>query len=209
MSSMLLMAWQTGCKGFTVYREGSRRDVVLEKISTEKPLNPVSAKLASPDPDTGRFLPKTPRLMPAAPLHVARSGCSKLMMCMGEAFGSPHTIICTNEGGCTAMTHALVKMIALSMRWGIPTWDISKTLMSVSCDKAKHSPRSDGISCAAIIGKYIRDNTADYDVPVKKSSVVTPAKETTSAHCPECGEEIAFLEGCPRCIACGWSHCNG
>ena len=27
--------------------------------------------------------------------------------------------------------------------------------------------------------------------------------------CPDCGGQVAYTEGCVKCLGCGWSECGG
>lgn len=216
VSDILFYAFENGCKGLTIYREGSRNDVVLETNASKKSdelvklveiNNPVKYKLVTAN---GRILPKTPRCMPAT-LIKKNSGCGKMMIAIGEAFDSPHSVTIVNKGGCDAMTQALAELTALGLRWGIPGTDIVKTLKGIKCSAALRNPISDGKSCPDILGKVI-DELYEFDLlPNKTESISTSQKSVTKQSnitCPECGELLSFIEGCRSCSHCGFSKCN-
>jgi ribonucleoside-diphosphate reductase alpha chain len=181
----------------TVYRSGSRDIEVLELKKESTPTLP-----------DGRILPKRPADLPATNSK-RRSGCGKLIISVAECDGKPYECIINNKGGCTAMNDALGQMISLAMRWNVPTWDIIKTLRNVTCPVAykKFSEgKSDGKSCADVVGRVIESLIPDKDLEPSP----TPCKEevkTESNICPECGEKMSMVEGCVTC-ACGYSRCG-
>ena len=212
-------AWKSGCKGITIYREGSRNDVVLETNKSETTTldveisNPVQYKLLTAE--SGRILPKTPRECPATQFK-RNSGCGHIIISIGEVDGKPHTVTVENagSGGCTALQKIVARLIALALRWGIPTWDIFSAL-NVRCDVAVKNKKSDGISCGAIIGHILKDfypyenapSKDDTKEPTLQSDEIknTP---TSSTICPDCGEMLVFAEGCVICKHCGFSKCS-
>jgi len=247
IADIIKKAWEMKCKGLTIYRDGSRDDVVIETSSKKtgvtvqdleksfadlenaiEEINPVKRKWKGTF--GGRILPKTPEYMPGG-VFPRRSGCGKLIISIGEAFGGPHTITVTNEGGgCHAMTNAVAKLIALCLRWGVPQWDITKVLRSVECRTAINNPLSKGKSCADVIGRVLMENYPSDDAPSKKvevakldstefftSSKAIPLESNipggfvtarAKTPCPKCGEELVFESGCRTCQSCGWTKCS-
>jgi len=199
--SAILYAYEKKCKGVTIYVTGSRNDIVMElkKESTSTPVTTLTDE---------RILPKRPADLPATNSK-RRSGCGKLIISVAEKDGKPYECIINNKGGCTAMNDALGQMISLAMRWNVPTWDIIKTLRNVTCPVAykKFSEgKSDGKSCADVVGRVIESLIPDKDlepspIPCKKEV------KTKSNICPECGEKMSMVEGCVTC-ACGYSRCG-
>ena len=207
-------AWEQKLKGLTIYRQNSRDIVVYDinkksddKIKLIEITNPVKYKLVTAN---GRVLPKTPREMPAT-LVKKNSGCGKMMIAIGEAFGGPHSVTIVNKGGCDAMTQALAELTALALRWGIPGTDIVKTLKGIKCSAALKNPNSDGKSCPDILGKVIDELYEFDDMPDKKDKAVDSKPKATKQMkiaCPECGESLIFESGCVSCSACGYSRCG-
>ena len=214
--NIYMEAWKSGCKGLTVYREGSRQDVVLEPSTSTKQeevsieiSNPVKYKLLTHP--RGRILPKTPREIPATTFK-RNSGCGKMMITIGEMDSQPHSVNIVNKGGCDALTQALAELTALALRWGIPQWDITKVLMGIRCSAAMKNPKSNGKSCADILGKILYEYFPHSDAPAKediepKQTTISDFKLNTIS-CPECGESLIFESGCVICKSCGFSKCS-
>jgi len=210
--NLIVSAWKLGCKGLTVYREGSRNDVVLETNSKaapvdDHPVNPVKKALVN---GSGRILPKTPRSMMSI-TEKRRSNCGKLYITIGEVEGRPHTVLIKNKGGgCSAMLQTVAELTAAMLRWGVPLWETLRILNGVTCDACKGKKDVDGKSCADIIGKVIRENFPDEEIPSKLdiSEEVKVVVQQNSVPCPKCGKALVFAEGCRTCPECGWSKCS-
>lgn len=210
--NMFIYAWKSGCKGVTIYREGSRDGVYTlkekdEVISTITELvNPVTYKLVNAN---GRILPKTPRETPAT-MYKKNTGCGKMMIAVGEVDGKPHSITIVNKGGCDAMTQGLAELTSLCERYGVPQWNINKVLMGVKCSAAMRNIKSDGRSCPEILGKILHDHYPHEDEPPKTDD--PPIKkeiiEQKANACPQCGESLIHASGCVSCSSCSYSRCS-
>lgn len=220
---LVLTARDQGCKGLTVYREGSRDDVVLETIKKEEVMNKAAEEVVDEvinimrnpvlellNANTGgRILPKTPRDMFGV-VAKRNSGCGKLYISIGEADGAPHTVLIKNKGGCTAMTQTVAELTAAMLRWGVPRWELLRILNGIKCEACIKNPNSDGKSCSDIIGKVLGLNFPDEDIPDKRAGEDDKPlpKKMASIPCPECGEALVMESGCRSCPSCGWSKCS-
>lgn len=112
-----LMAWETGCSGITVYRDGSKTTQVLNVSSTLKPVSSDEAKVAEssvPSPVAGRPM-------------VLRGRTYKVMTPVGEAYitlnrdenNQPFEVFITvGRGGMHTMAdaEAMGRLMSLSLR---------------------------------------------------------------------------------------------
>lgn len=216
IANIIEIAWECGCKGLTVYREGSRNDVVLETNASKKQdelvkvveiTNPVKYKLVT---GNGRILPKTPKDSPAG-MYKRTSGCGHMMIAIGEMDSKPHSVTIVNKGGCDALTQALAELTALALRWQVPLWDVRKVLTGVKCSAALKNPKSDGKSCPDILGQILRDYYPHDDAPPKndevEKKVVVPTIQAKIV-CPDCGGPLNFAEGCVSCPSCSYTKCS-
>lgn len=214
ISDYIKFAWKSGCKGLTIYREGSRKDVVLEGNTLKEDKkdhivdanNPIKQKIINAN---GRILPKTPRRM-AGTLAKIESGCGTLLMAIGESDNKPHTVIVENlGGGCESLQRTVVKLVALALRWGIPSWDILHVLNGEKCPVAIRNPKSEVKSCAAALGMFLSEVVPDDEIPNKYEEQILDKSEITTHPCPDCGKELIFVEGCRSCQSCGYTKCSG
>lgn len=196
IAEAVLMAWKGGLKGMTVYRTGSRSEVVLslkekEKKVEERPVRPIRPK---------ELVGKT---------YLCQSGCCSLYITINLLEGLPWEVFIRTVGtsGCEANSNALGRSISAGLQNGVPFQKYVRQLGKVSCISALKNSRSEGISCADIVGKCI-------DLAAKGISVTTledwSIREDKKPKCPDCGEPLDFGEGCNQgiCKNCGWSGCS-
>lgn len=187
IENAILLAWKSGCKGITIYRQGSREEEVL-----------ALKKEAEKKPDY-----KRPTELFGV-TYKKRSGCGKLFVTVNERRGKPYEVFINSEGGCTAFSSALGRVISLALRNGTPVRDLIKQLSRVKCSNAMRNKQSDGNSCADIVSKCITESIPDFDDEKFKT------EQKWISNCPECGAVLEFGEGCNRgtCKVCGWSGCS-
>jgi ribonucleoside-diphosphate reductase alpha chain len=198
-----LMAYDAGCKGLTIYRDGSRAAQVLTKGSadTERPRGV-----------------RTPRARPTLTKGVTEKvtvGCGQsIYVTINEDQNGLFEVFATmgKSGGCMAsQSEAIGRLISLALRSGIETDSIVKQLEGIRCPAPAWQEGNIILSCADAIGKamhrYASDNdktkvvASRDDIPVRNLLGMCP-------ECPDCGTMVEFVEGCLRCPSCGYSQCG-
>jgi len=207
----LLMAWSLKLKGITIYRTGSREDVVL------------SLKEATPDPElssvavAGRNVPeKIPTLSINRPrelqgrTYLCQSGCCRLYVTVNLLDDKPMEVFIrtVGSGGCEANSSALGRAISTGLQNGVPYNKFVKQFAKVNCIVSLKNPASEGHSCADVVGRCI-------ELSAKNQSITTlrdwDIREVEKKHlCPDCSEPLDFGEGCNKgiCKHCGWTGCS-
>jgi ribonucleoside-diphosphate reductase alpha chain len=198
-----LMAYDAGCKGLTIYRDGSRAAQVLTKGSTETE-RPKGVK--------------TPRARPTLTQGVTEKvtvGCGQtIYVTINEDQNGVFEVFATmgKSGGCMAsQSEAIGRLISLALRSGIETDSIVKQLEGIRCPAPAWQEGNIILSCADAIGKamhrYVNDNDTTKvvasrdDIPARNLLGMCP-------ECPDCGTMVEFVEGCLRCPSCGYSQCG-
>jgi ribonucleoside-diphosphate reductase alpha chain len=197
------MAYDAGCKGLTIYRDGSRAAQVLTKGSTETE-RPKGVK--------------TPRARPTLTQGVTEKvtvGCGQtIYVTINEDQNGVFEVFATmgKSGGCMAsQSEAIGRLISLALRSGIETDSIVKQLEGIRCPAPAWQEGNIILSCADAIGKamhrYVNDNDTTKvvasrdDIPARNLLGMCP-------ECPDCGTMVEFVEGCLRCPSCGYSQCG-
>jgi ribonucleoside-diphosphate reductase alpha chain len=218
------LAYRTGCKGVTVYRDGSRDNQVLEinkdgkkELVAEMPAVPRGHLEPRPRPDEVRGIT---RKMP--------TGCGSLYVTINEDDEGMFEVF-TNmgkSGGCAAsQAEAVSRLISLALRAGIKTEEIVRQLKGISCPMIAWWEGQKIHSCADALAKSIENYPAYTKNGSKKVEAIEPAGNLTAvfegkarapkikperlsmAMCPECGGTIEFKEGCLTCQLCGFTKC--
>ena len=195
-----MRAWQKGCKGVTIYRDGSRSEQVLKHDV---------AKVEEIIPD-GNAVGVRRRLSAERDgvIHKFRVGDQEGYISVGLfEDGTPGEVfINASRMGSTVM--ALLDTIAILTSYSL-----------------QH-----GVSIEALAGKMKGSRfepngpTDNPDIPVATSVVdyifrwlemkfsgegsQSVAMFRTGEGCPECGSVLFFEEGCLKCQACGYAKCG-
>jgi len=212
----LMMAWKLRLKGITIYRTGSREDVVLalkeiEKAPAAAPLpaaTAVSAMRAVPEKIPSLSIDRPKEL--AGRTYLCQSGCCRLYVTVNLLDSKPMEVFIrtVGSGGCDANSSALGRAISTGLQNGVPYGKFVKQFAKVNCISAIKNPSSEGHSCADVVGRCI-------ELSAKNQSIATlndwSIKKTGEQRlCPECHEPLDFGEGCNQgiCKHCGWSGCS-
>ncbi len=146
------MAFRTGCKGVTIYRDGSRDEQVLNVGQTKKK--------REPDPAIGGIAttrPSRPQLLTGETQRMD-TGCGKLFVIMNDdEYGAREVFANMGKaGGCASSnTEALGRLISLALKKGASPQEVVEQLKGIRC----HVPYGMGpnatLSCADAIGKAL------------------------------------------------------
>ena len=212
-----MLAYELGCKGVTVYRDGSRDAQVLT-TGTATPAKveaaaPVIAKAAT-------IMPRPRPTVTEGSTEKIKTGCGKLYVTVNEDEQGLCEVFTTigKSGGCTAsQSEATARMISLVLRSGVDPKSIVDELKGIRCPMPSWDRGSVTLSCADAVGKAIERYLASNGHGNGRESLATSAVERASDNdiasvgynpeCPDCGTILELSEGCVVCRACGYSRC--
>jgi len=192
------LAYQTGCKGVTIYRDGSRDEQVLSTGKKEEKAP------AAPGEDKHAVKRERPKALHGWTYQM-QTGCGPLYVTVNEDKSGLFELFTTmgKAGGCAAsQCEAIGRMVSLCWRSGVQARQVMKQLLGISC----HAPSGFGdnkvLSCADAVAKAIQAHmqAKGYDTGLEKSAPERGA-------CPECGGAVEHEGGCAVCRACGYSEC--
>jgi ribonucleoside-diphosphate reductase alpha chain len=223
------LAFESGCKGVTVYRDGSRDEQVL---------NIMSKKEGEKEAEKKQVLMKKER--PNVTLGATRrtkTGCGNLYVTINQdERGEPFEVFnqMGKAGGCAdSQAEAIGRLTSLALRSGIHPKEVIKELKGISCHRPFGFGPNRVLSCADAIGKAIELHIQEMGMrlppPPQQSALSnytqsgegqdvseryefdisdnTDNLKLTGA-CPMCGGPLIRTEGCIKCAAnCGYSEC--
>lgn len=219
---VFITAYKTGCKGVTIYRDGSRDSQVLNigkvkgKGESEQPENKGKFKISPrPRPDiTNGFTEKV------------RIGCGNLYITVNyDDEGICEVFTNTGRaGGCPSQSEATARLVSIALRSGIDAESIIEQLKGIRCPSTIRQRDMKVLSCPDAIGRLIEKvlfhhngngNGKKEEVkpvlsgPLKFQNEKTDKQNQKEDHlCPECGEPVEHEGGCVMCRSCGYSKCG-
>ena len=186
------MAYDLGCKGVTIYRDGSKDHQVLSfSNGTQKEDIPQKVKKKRPDTLQGF----TTRI---------KTGMGQLYVTVNEDDGKPFEIFATigrSGKSTTAKTEAIGRLISLCLRTGVDVKSVIKQIKGIGGEYAVFQKGGRVLSIPDAISRVLEKRYGS-------------AEETHQNHslkkdrCPECGSQITHEEGCVTCHSCGFTKCG-
>ena len=234
VEKVYMLAYQLGCKGVTIYRDGSRDEQVLSTGATEKARK--VAQLAAAGVAGVPMAEKKPRKRPTMTHGVTQkipTGCGNLYITINEDEEGICEVFSTmgKSGGCaSSQSEAVSRMVSLALRSGVSIDSIIRQVKGIRCPSPGWGEMGRQIlSCPDAIGlaleRYNKDNMGARKQQEEPASVeeVKPTVAYTSSdsgecgnanhlglcpECPDCGGLLEFGEGCAVCRGCGFSKCG-
>jgi ribonucleoside-diphosphate reductase alpha chain len=216
VEDVYLLAYRLGCKGVTVYRDGSRDSQVLATGS---------ATGAGAD-SVEKILPrKRPELIRGTTRRI-NTGCGYIYVTINEDDDGNVFELFTSmgkSGGCAAsQSEAIGRLISLAMRSNVDHQEIVKHLKGVSCHQPSWSSAGRILSCADAIGRSLEQyrmgggdgsqapgGKEDSDPGNGKGNGENAAEDVMIiGACPECGGSVQHESGCAVCHDCGFTRCG-
>jgi ribonucleoside-diphosphate reductase alpha chain len=215
IGDIYLEAWKAGCKGITVYREGSREGILLTQTEakaqreSEKPARATLAPRPRPKVVKGKtYRMKTELGTVFITVNEDEEGIVEVFV---QGLGKSGT-------ASAAFAEAIGRLISLALRSGVKPSAIIDQLGLI------RGPRpvvqEDGTvvfsvpdAIAKAIGEYLKGGEQ-----LKLLEEVKPNPPHTGANghdakrdvelCPSCGGVVIFTNGCYICSDCGFSECD-
>jgi len=201
------LAYEMGCKGITIYRDGSREEQVLTTGKTAAISE--AAAGAAPAAVLPTVVSPRPRPRPEETHGITRKfkigGCGHLFVTVNaDDNGICEVFTNTGEEGCASLSEAVSRLISIALRAGVEIDHVVDQLRGIKCIGCIVDPETRVLSCPDAIGKAIEkfaNGSNRFDL-----NVFGGPKPAIS--CPDCGGLMIHESGCWHCTVCGYSKCG-
>lgn len=216
--------WETGCKGVTIYREGTREGVLQD----------VNEKKKNQSDGSTAHAPKRPKELECDIHHVSIKG-EKYLIFIGLMEGKPYEVFAglseqvdiprkikkgfivkngKNDVGLTAynlrvnidensLTYKDIVNLFDNPLYGAHTRSLSLALrhgvpVNYIVEQLRKDKHSDLFSFSTVIARTL-----------SKNYIPDGTKSTQEKTCPTCtSTNLSYQSGCVTCMNCGWSLCG-
>ena len=220
------LAYELGCKGVTIYRDGSRGSQVLNigKVSKEAKSDEAPQAAPSLAQQQNRL---EPRPRPAVTMGITEKvkiGCGNLYVTVNyDENGICEVFTNTGRhGGCPSQSEATARLVSIALRSGIDVQTIIGQLKGIRCPSTIRQPGMKVTSCPDAIARAIEKVMRSQNGGQMPSAVQEMERELNQGaqeeemdhsiagmrFCPECGAPVVHEGGCVICRQCGYSKCG-
>lgn len=205
VEDVYMLAYRTGCKGVTVYRDGSREEQVLSTSKGQEELKAAA-------PVQGKVVPKKRPAVINGSTHLLKTGCGNLYVTINEdETGRPFEVF-TNigkAGGCAAsQAEAIGRLISLALRSNVEPEEIWKQMKGISCHQPSWTEGGKILSCSDAIAKALEKYPHPANGNGKGNGDSKHHEVMRIGACPECGGTVEHEGGCAICHSCGFTKCG-
>lgn len=212
ISQVYRLAYDLGCKGVTVYRDGSRNAQVLSTGQTSKSQEEAERKL-HPRPRPSITMGSTIKM---------RTGCGTLYVTINEDEHGVCEVFSQmgKSGGCAmSQSEAVARLISLALRSGVRIEPLIRQLKGIRCPSPLMGKGGIILSCPDAVGKALekymnRKRAMEAGEPIEEATTLDKfAPEPIFSGnivgvCPDCGAALIHEGGCMVCRSCGYSKCG-
>lgn len=232
VASAYLLAYQLGCKGVTIYRDGSIENQPMQpglsssaEASTEKPTS-ASLKIG----EWGKIHPLNRPVRLDGITDSKKTPEGTLYLTLNYYQNRPFELFAQIGKAGTdimAFTEAIARLISLAFRCGIDPEAVAEQLIGIGGSRSvgfgHHRVRSVPDAIGQFLNDFLLSVTPEHVVQEQLALAPTEEVQPSSAEtqktaknnpqtllnlCPVCGMyAFAYYEGCAKCLACGHSEC--
>lgn len=194
------MAYERGCKGVTVYRDGCKSAQVL--YTGDGGSKDLRETAHGPH---GPTVQARPDLVYGFTQKVS-TGHGLMYVTVNEVDGKPFEIFATigkSGRSVTAKAEAIGRLISLALRSGIEVKDIVKQIKGIGGEMPVFNTARKGQVVSIPDGiAWVLENR------YLKAKQAYTVNGFGAQHCPECDDVLVFQEGCHICPSCAFTKCG-
>lgn len=213
------LAYKRGCKGITIYVDGSKDSQVLNigKTDVKKEHHEHECSCGG-NCKHHSISPKDRSSIMHGFTEQVKIGCGKLYVTINsDEEGISEVFTNTGKhGGCPSQSEAVGRLASLALRCGVEIDEIIKQLKGIRCPSTLRQKGLNVLSCPDAIAKSLmkakemnKINTVTVHEPEASHTETTVNNENDPSICPICGSKLAHEGGCNLCYNCTYSKCSG
>lgn len=219
VEEVYMLAYKLGCKGITIYRDGSRENQVLSTLKKHPTMEPLI--------DESGVKPRERPSVTQGMTEKVRVGCGNLYITVNYDENGICEVF-TNvgrAGGCPSQSEATSRLVSVALRSGMDVKEIIEQLKGIRCHSTIRQRATNKdikvLSCPDAIGKALERvmnicveiengsaNEMVYEIEEEKLQEKIKNFANPSSNCPECGSKMGHEGGCVICKNCGFSKCG-
>ena len=187
------LAWELGCKGVTIYRDGSKENQVLSFAADKKAEDAFMTAVR-----------KRPDTLDGFTTRV-KTGLGQLYVTVTEYHGKPFEVFATigkSGRSTTAKTEAIGRLVSLAFRSGVTADKVVEQLKGIGGEHPVFQNGGLVLSIPDAISRVLEERYLKDDKIGKKGGSLM------GEVCPECNQTVSFEEGCMKCHFCGFTKCG-
>lgn len=198
-----LLAYDSGCKGITIYRDGCRENQVLnvgtgDSKTEEKPTeNHLEDMVAL---EVKEIIPRDRPVELSGFTRRVPIGCGKLYVTINHDENGICEIFTSNGkgGGCPSQSEATARLASIALRAGVDVKEVVTQLRGIRCPSCQRNPNVKILSCPDAIGRMLEEaqkrfeaekaamqDTATTYLYADDIDMVNYKMDTSSVHTPE------------------------
>ncbi len=217
VENIYFQSWKNGCKGVTIYREGSREGILIteqQENENEKNRDGEISQATHPNltssPHPSKKPPAEKKQRPQVLngfTEVVRTGHGNLYVTVNTCEGKPFEVfVQIGKSGYTTMAdaEAIGRLTSLGLRAGIGAEQVVEQLEGIGGASPVFSEGKLVMSIPDAVAAVLKRHFVE-----EGKARVSQSKDLRFANCPECdSSSLAFESGCVTCRTCGYSKCG-
>jgi ribonucleoside-diphosphate reductase alpha chain len=205
-----LLAWESGCKGITIYRDKCRDiQVIVDKGDESRLIHTRDVETYKTDTKVGMHRHKMTKDADAKRHGFSVGGMEGYLHTGLFPDGTPGELFITgsNQGSTVSgLLASLAIVTSMALQYGVPLESLVNKLQNVRFEPAGVTTNPKIPVAPSVVGYIFQ--YLDHEFLKTKPVEIEDKREHTGMLCPECGAEAVYEEGCLHCSKCDWSRCG-
>lgn len=226
VSEIYMTGWESGCKGVTIYRDGSRSGVLISSNETSNK----NTRESSAIPES--HAPKRPEVL-SCDIHNATVKGQKYLVLIGLLDGKPYEIFCGLADKINTKLPKKGTIQKVPQKNGVARYDLhtyhedgTEDVYADIVDgfdnenygaftRILSTSLRHGVPVQFVVEQLVKDKHSDMwsfstvIARILSKNYISDGTKTSVKACPECkSTNLSYQQGCVACLDCGNSKCS-